>query len=736
MSDRTLHKKEFVTQKRLIMNTISAKSLLINILCVTVLGLAATASLRAGEPFRFGTAVAPDGQTLQVDGTGILLNGAYTLPVMGEIHYSRVPERDWRREILKMQAGGIDIAACYIFWGHHELQEGQIDWSGNRNLRRFLEVCRDCGMKVVLRVGPFCHGEVYLGGIPEWVVDKALVDPEQFRVRTTAPGFLAAVSRFYDAIGQQAEGLLWKDGGPVIGVQVDNESSGPWPYLAALKQAVIAAGMDVPFYTRTGWPQMQGPAAFGEILPLYGDYADGFWDRVLTDMPGDYRAAFRFKDSRLSAVIATEVFGTDQSTEMSAADRAYPYLTCELGGGMMPSYHRRIHIFDRDALALAICKVGSGSNLPGYYMYHGGTNPYCAEHSMAEFQASKYTFWNDLPHMTYDFQAPLGEMGQPNRSYHHLRLLHQLLRDWGGELAPMQPEFGEGPLRTATRRTGDKGFVFVNNYERMAELGAQPWTFFGRELTVPEGASFCFPFGLDFRRLHIDWATAQPFCKLRRALYFTAVEGIEPVLSINGREYRPRLDKPFRVKGVKIVVMSPRKALTAYKVSDRKVRFSEGILYRDGRRLVEERWVPGAPLQAEKVREAGPAREIGMGQAFVAEQPSEADFEAAAVWTVSIPDCPDPDDWFVEIDYDGDVARVCADGRLVEDNFWNGRKMLVRVSDLIGKEVQLQILPLRKDAPIYLQAAQRAVLDAAPGDTLLSLKDIRLIRRQTGSPSR
>jgi hypothetical protein len=207
-------------------------------------------------------------------------------------------------------------------------------------------------------------------------------------------------------------------------------------------------------------------------------------------------------------------------------------------------------------------------------------------------------------------------------------------------------------------------------------------------------------------------------------------------LSINGREYRPRLDRPFRVKGVRIVVMSPQKALTAYKVSDRRVRFSEGILYRDGRRLVEERWVPGVPLQAEKVREAGPARTIGMGQAFVAEQPSEADFEAAAVWSVSIPDCPDPDDWFVEIDYDGDVARVCADGRLVEDNFWNGRKMLVRVSDLVGKEVQLQILPLRKDAPIYLQAEQRAVLDAAPGDTLLSLKDIRLIRRQTGTPSR
>ena len=559
-------------------------------LLLTISGLFAAGELFADTvPFRFGTAVRPDGQTLYVDGTGILLNGEYVLPVMGEIHFSRVPERDWEREVRKMQAGGIDIIACYIFWGHHEMVEGQIDWSGNRNLRQFLEICRDCGAKVVLRSGPFCHGEVYLGGIPEWMVDKAAADPAQYALRTTAPGFIAAVSRFYDAVGEQAKGLLWKDGGPVIGAQVDNESSGPWPYLALLKEKIIAAGMDVPFYTRTGWPEMQGPAVFGEILPLYGDYADGFWDRELTDMPGEYRAAFRFKDSRLSAVIATEVFGTDQSTEMDAADLAYPYLTCELGGGMMTSYHRRIHIFDRDALALAICKVGSGSNLPGYYMYHGGTNPYCAEHSMAELQASKYTSWNDLPYMTYDFQAPLGEMGQPNQSYHYLRLLHQMLRDWGGELAPMQPEFGTGPVRTATRRDGDKGFVFVNNYERMATLGG----------------------------------------------------------------------------------------------------------------------------------------------AGVAEQPVASDFDAAAAWSLPIPALDQPDDWFLEIDYDGDVARVYADGRLVEDNFWNGRRMLVRVSDLVGKQAELRILPLRKDAPIYLQAEQRAALEAAPGETLLTLRGIRLIHRVT-----
>ena len=151
-------------------------SLLRLVLVGLVLWLAT--GLYAGEPFRFGTAVRPDGQTLYVDGTGILLNNEYVLPVMGEIHFSRIPEKDWKREILKMKAGGIDIAASYVFWNHHESKEGVMDWSGNRNLRKYLETCRDCGMMVVLRVGPYCHGEVYLGGLPEWMVDKAAADPE------------------------------------------------------------------------------------------------------------------------------------------------------------------------------------------------------------------------------------------------------------------------------------------------------------------------------------------------------------------------------------------------------------------------------------------------------------------------------------------------------------------------------------------------------------------------------
>ena len=90
-----------------------------------------------------------------------------------------------------------------------------------------------------------------------------------------------------------------------------------------------------------------------------------------------------------------------------------------------------------------------------------------------------------------------------------------------------------------------------------------------------------------------------------------------------------------------------------------------------------------------------------------------------------------PDDLFLQINYRGDVARVYADGQLVEDNFWNGKPMLVRMSDLVGKRVELRILPLGKDFPIYLQREQRAQLDAAPDGQLLSLDSIKVIERTT-----
>jgi len=82
--------------------------------------LAGLAPAAAGEVFALGAARSPDGHELKADLSSLLRDGKRWLPAMGEFHYSRYPASEWRGELLKMKAGGIDILATYVFWIHHE----------------------------------------------------------------------------------------------------------------------------------------------------------------------------------------------------------------------------------------------------------------------------------------------------------------------------------------------------------------------------------------------------------------------------------------------------------------------------------------------------------------------------------------------------------------------------------------------------------------------------------------
>ena len=240
-----------------------------------------TATIQTPPPaetgyFKLGTTKNPAGHEIGVNSRSLLFDAQPVFPVMGEMHYARVPQAEWRNELLKMKAGGVDIVATYVFWIHHEEIEGQWDWSGQRDLKKFLQTCNDVGLKVVVRCGPWCHGEVRNGGFPDWVVAH-----KDWKLRSTDTNFLAAVKILYAQIAEQMRGELWKDGGPVIGIQVDNEFGGSPNYLMTLKKIAIESGIDVPLYDKTGWPAMKSPVPLGELLPLFGGYADGFWQNNL-----------------------------------------------------------------------------------------------------------------------------------------------------------------------------------------------------------------------------------------------------------------------------------------------------------------------------------------------------------------------------------------------------------------------------------------------------------------------
>jgi len=157
------------------------------------------------------------------------------------------------------------------------------------------------------------------------------------------------------------EGL--NPGGKRIGIQLENEFEGPAEHLIRLRDLTREVGLDVPLYYRTGWPSLTTEMPFGEMLPLYGCYAEGMWDRNIEMMPHGYWEGFTFKSDRIDATIATDHLGIREEKDETNTPR-YPYLTCEQGGGMLQSYHRRVHVFPSDVACQAMIKLGCGIRCP------------------------------------------------------------------------------------------------------------------------------------------------------------------------------------------------------------------------------------------------------------------------------------------------------------------------------------------------------------------------------------
>ncbi len=639
------------------------------------------------------------------DKHSLMMDGRRIVPVMGEVHYSRIPADEWQQEVRKMKEGGVTMIATYVFWNHVEEEEGIFRWDGQRDLRRFLEICRDEDVPVVLRLGPFCHGEVRNGGIPDWLFSKGC------KMRDRNPVFLSYVEKLYRQIFTQVQGLQWKDGGPVIAAQFDNEYRGRGEYLMNLKKIATKIGFDLPFYTRTGWPELATPVPFGEMLPLYGDYADGFWDRTLGETDGNYYKAFNFKAFRSSTAIATEQLG-DQMAKVSKGDEDYPYFTCELGGGMMQAYHRRPYLYSEDAYSMAVVKLGSGSNLLGYYMYHGGTNPE-GKTCLNENQRTLGTNYNDMPVKNYDFQAPLGEFGQKNAHYYLLRPLHLFMQDWGEQLAEMEASFpapqdikkgDDAQLRWAVRSKDNSGFIFVNNYERLQNLSEKKNVALEAcgvklpKMNITAGCIAIFPVNVN----GIKYATAQLVAKRDGKIYMMQIPGIPTIISMqNGKTL-----KNVKAKGLSKPVYQNIYLLTQQE--------AEHLFLNDKGEVISEK------LTAQKVKEAGLLRKITMGVQKVAEEPADEDFEQAAVYSIKLPESEANSTLYTQhssllkITYQGDCARLYANGKLVADHFQYGRPMLFGLWRLPKNvtELELRILPMQENEPVYLPREA----DKTPGE--------------------
>jgi beta-galactosidase len=486
----------------------------------------------------------PHGQRISFNNLYMLRNDQPCIPVMGEFHFSRYAHQYWGDELLKIRAGGVDIVATYVFWNHIEEDEGQFDWTGNNNLRQFITLCGQHGLEAVVRIGPFAHGECRNGGIPDWLYGRP------FPVRSNDERYLAYVRRLYEQIAAQLTGLLFKDGGPVIGIQLENEymhAGAPWEvtfrqgtewvpsgtdgadHILKLKAIAREVGLDVPIYTCTGW--LGSPVPEGEVLPMQGGYVFTPWvpDPDFQQPP---TREFLFRNRHQHPVIN----GTPTYDPLR-----YPYACCEIGGGTQDTYYHRNPVPPEAVEGLAFMNLAGGANLIGYYMYHGGTNP-----------VGKHSFMNEytVPRRSYDFQAPLREFGQTADSFRALRLLHLFLKDFGSMLAPMnvilpdnaatiQPD-DTSSVRCAVRALDGEGFLFLNNYQDHIEMQDLHGLRFLMQspdgdisipdrgtLTLRKNVSAMLPFGITLSGIKLRYATTQLLTMLHDTYVFFAPHGME-----------------------------------------------------------------------------------------------------------------------------------------------------------------------------------------------------------------
>jgi len=709
--------------------------------------------------------------------------------------------------LKKLKAGGVSVVATYVFWNMHEFKEGKFDWTGDLNVRRFTELCAQNGLDVLMRVGPFDHGEIRNGGLPDWLYGRPI------DVRSNDPEYLFYVNRLYQEIGKQLNGLMFKDGGPVIGVQIENEyqhSAAPWGFtyqdaprertaarrdnkimqdgvgvnktgnefsnmgsdhMKNLKQLAVKAGLIAPIYTATGW----GYATIveKESIPVMAGYAFPFWESSIKPSP-----FYLFKNIQQKP----------DYSPVSYDVNLYPSMAAELGTGMSVTYSRRPRVPGESFLPLMVRTVGSGTNGLGFYMYHGGTTPSVGNYFFAEGFG--------LNNKSYDYQAPIGEFGNISSGFYSLKLINYFLNSFGNDLAPLHtvlPSTNDDikadnttTLRYAVRTDGEKGFVFMHNYQDhlatadlkglkidvATKLGVISFPSTGT-FTLKSGSSAILPFNLNIDGVGIRMATMQPYCKFtnkgKRYNVFVSIDGIAPEMilkgkrKVNGNDIKCSLKDgntvvsipeekicEMQVNGVSFLILPYSQALNAYLIDgdNPHLVISKSLVLKDeqnislvstGHQSVEMIIYPAvngiSTTNASVTKGKYSVKNISQWQINIPK--IEPDIQLVKtddrhfVLKASNVDWTMLNDIFITFDYCGDRGLCMMNGELQTDNFYTSKPWTVGLkryaTALKNNEMYFYFVPMAKDAPYLSYLDKEVIPDFGNKKEFLEIKAPKIV---------
>lgn len=350
---------------------------------------------------------------VSLDRGGISVQGKKTVLLCASLFYFRIPPEEWSDRAEKLKASGYNCADVYFPWNFHETEPGTWDFSGGRDVGRFLKILEENGLFVIARPGPYICSEWDGGGIPAWVLtDRSL------RIRQNDPAYLAHVRSWYEKILPVIAAHQADRGGSVLMMQVENEldfydCADPHGYMAALREMAVGLGITVPVFGCAGQSNVRAATGRADgvetAFNFYGDSCDPAYDEK-----------FHY-----------------YYEQMREADR--PLLVTETNCD---------HLFLRRELAAgakllgAYCQVG-GTN----FGLTGGVNNWGEGENPVSFITTQYTNDNII--------GPAGEIRKP---YYEGRMLAGLIHTFGPALGGAESSVCDSEMVRCDFPTGTRIF--------------------------------------------------------------------------------------------------------------------------------------------------------------------------------------------------------------------------------------------------------------------------------------
>lgn len=201
------------------------------------------------------------------DGQSFFVRGRRAWLVGAGFEYALCEPESWGDRLDQIRRAGANTVVTSSPWCVHEPRMGRFRFEAEADLARFLDLCAERQLWVVLRIGPSV-GEPYDGGgIPSWVAESG-----GLRLREFDPAFLERTSALYRQVlakvsGRQATDTLAagrRQVGPVVAIQIEhrwfcaNEEQGD-RYLTELVRFARECGAEVPLLTANGlWQPIEG----------------------------------------------------------------------------------------------------------------------------------------------------------------------------------------------------------------------------------------------------------------------------------------------------------------------------------------------------------------------------------------------------------------------------------------------------------------------------------------------